>query len=218
MRTLAFAACVALASARRVNTDGKGAVASAEMASAAMAVDADLMLQGSVLTLCARDCGDDTTPVKVTKLNTDTLTVGETFTVVGTGMLKEGQAEIKDGAYTINLEAGPGGVLKKEFKDDIGKHHAWAFPKALFRNTGQLVWNAVKLPIKPNIISEVSTDIKIASGVPSQFAGTKITVKAHDSKGKQLLCMKMTTAKKKTKCERPACECDDGSIKVDRDE
>eukprot|EP00927_Polykrikos_kofoidii_P076919 TRINITY_DN73935_c0_g1_i1.p1 TRINITY_DN73935_c0_g1~~TRINITY_DN73935_c0_g1_i1.p1 ORF type:complete len:340 (+),score=63.08 TRINITY_DN73935_c0_g1_i1:78-1097(+) len=143
----------------------------------------DQFMQGGILKLTWKDCGDASTHGKVTGLTPDTLTLGTKTAVTGSGTVVEA---VTDGSFKISVKAG---FISKEFDGDICK--AQTFPLPL--GSGSVTWDGMKCPLAVGAAS-VPTEIEMSSRLPVSLAKANIQISATDSAGGKLLCMEIDTA------------------------
>lgn len=141
---------------------------------------------GKTLDLSWSDCGDAETHAKVTSLTPKTLTLGEETHILGTGALDE---DVSDGSYTLSVKAGPGGIISKTCKGDIGKKAECPLPLGL----GALTWDGLTLPLAKGPAIKVGTTVKLSGSIPTSMAKSTIKIEATEGNGRKLICLQVKT-------------------------
>merc|ERR1712232_430528 len=116
-------------------------------------------LLGGTLKLTWNDCGDSSTHAKVTGLSPDTITMGQTNTVTGTGTVDE---QVTGGSFAINVKAGP---ITQKYTGDICAAKVFKMPLGL----GSVKWDGMTCPLAKGSTS-VKMDIQLSAAIPTGMA------------------------------------------------
>merc|ERR1712232_330719 len=140
-------------------------------------------LLGGTPKLTWNDCGDSSTHAKVTGLSPDTITMGQTTTVTGTGTLDE---QVTGGSFAIAVKAGP---ITQKYTGDVCVAKVFKMPLGL----GSVKWDGMTCPVATGTTS-VKMDIQLSAAIPASLAKAAIDATATTSTGDKLLCIHLTTA------------------------
>merc|ERR1712228_888131 len=102
---------------------------------------------GGTLKITWNDCGDASTHAKVTGLQPDTITMGKTNTVTGSGTCDEA---VTGGSFKITAKAGP---ITQNYSGDICQAKQFNLPLGL----GSVKWDGMTCPIAKAQVSASAT-------------------------------------------------------------
>lgn len=129
------------------------------------------------------DCGDASTHGKITSFTPNTLTLGKTTTMTGTGDVDE---DVSGAVFDLEMKTAIGTI---PCKGDASKSKTCQLPLG----TGSLTFNALTFPIKKGTVS-VSTDISLSSFLPGSLANTETQLTATASNGDAIFCINIKTS------------------------
>jgi hypothetical protein len=138
---------------------------------------------GGTLKLAWKDCGSGSTHGKVSSLTPDTLPLGETTQITGSGTVDE---DITGGSLVADVMFGP---VKKQYTGDLCSKTIFPFPLGI----GSLTFGGLNCPVSKGNLT-VPTSALLSAKVPVQFARAQIQMKATSTNGDSLLCLEIDTA------------------------
>jgi len=146
-------------------------------------------VEGGVLALSYRDCGDSETHAKITALSPSTMTIGKKTTITGTGSLDQ---DISDGTFTMST-ALSAGVPLLDCTGDASVQKKCSFPLG----SGSITFDGVKFPIKAGS-QDINVDLYL-SPILLPVGGilkTTTEIKTVAKNGDKIFCIKVLTGKK----------------------
>merc|ERR1712232_1541787 len=138
---------------------------------------------GGTLKITWKDCGDASTHAKVTGVKPDTITMGKTNTVTGSGTTDEA---VTGGTFIIQAKAGP---ITQKYSGDICQAKEFKLPLGL----GSVKWDGMACPIAKGA-TDVKLDITLSAAIPASLAKATVSASATTSSGDKLLCVALKTA------------------------
>jgi len=138
------------------------------------------------LSLTWSDCGDASTHGKVSSVEPQTLSMGTTTTIAGSGTIDQ---QITGGTATTSLTAG-GGTVQTSWTADLCSPSTKALPLGL----GEVVFNGLSCPVASGGLT-LAMDVKLSSLIPASICAADVQLNAVSTAGDQLLCMKIHTQK-----------------------
>jgi len=128
-----------------------------------------------------KDCG--AAHGKTTSLVPDTITLGKTTTMTGSGTVDKA---VSGGQFQIDLKAS---IIRKTFTGKVCEAKQFSLPLG----TGTIGWLGLKCPIAAGAVS-VPLDITLSSSLPRSLSSTSIKTKAQDTDGDDVLCVQINTS------------------------
>ena len=98
---------------------------------------AETFVEGGVLGLTWKDCGDASTKAKISGLTPTSLTLGQKTTVTGSGKITEG---VSDGKIAVSLKAS---IISKTYSGDVCTGQTFTLPLGV----GSIQYDGVKCPL-----------------------------------------------------------------------
>jgi cathepsin B len=144
---------------------------------------AETFVEGGVLGLTWKDCGDASTKAKISGLTPKSLTLGQKTTVTGSGTISEG---VSDGKIAVSLKAS---IISKTYSGDVCTGQTFTLPLGV----GSIQYDGVKCPLAAGAV-DVPVEVLLSSALPSSLARAAITVSATSTSGDKLFCMGINTA------------------------
>merc|ERR1719181_33920 len=153
------------------------------VAALALGSAAETFVEGGVLGLTWKDCGDASTKAKISGLTPTSLTLGQKTTVTGSGTISEG---VSDGKIAVSLKAS---IISKTYSGDVCTGQTFTLPLGV----GSIQYDGVKCPLAAGAV-DVPVEVLLSSALPSSLAMAAITVSATSTGGDKLFCMGINTA------------------------
>merc|ERR1712232_995743 len=138
---------------------------------------------GGTLKITWSDCGDSSTHAKVTGVKPDTITMGQSTKITGSGTVDE---QVTGGSFEISAKAGP---ITQKYSGDLCQAKTFNLPLGL----GSVKWDGMKCPVAKGS-ADVPMDIQLSGAIPAGLAKAKISATAKTSSGDKLLCLNINTA------------------------
>merc|ERR1719158_205334 len=135
------------------------------------------------LKLTWQDCGDASTHAKITSFTPDSLTTGQTASMVGTGNLDE---DVAGASFDVEMN---GVIHLLSCKGDASQSKTCNLPLG----AGKLTFDAMTFPIKKGQV-QVKFDLTLASSLPSSLLKTKTKATATGANGDKLFCLEIDSA------------------------
>jgi hypothetical protein len=153
------------------------------MKCAILATFATVAAAGGNIPLTWNDCSDETYKTKITSLTPDSLTIGTTTTITGTGHLLEDITEdvTFDGKLTLKLTDCSGSA-------SVGK--SCNFPM----DTGKIGFAGIDFPVKAGEIP-IEVDLKISKILPADYLTAIAEVTAISKSKGTVFCLEVYTKK-----------------------
>jgi hypothetical protein len=130
------------------------------------------------LKLTWSDCGDASTKAKITAFTPNSLTLGQSTTMTGTGQLSE---DVTGATFDLEMN---GVIHLLSCKGDASQSKTCNLPLG----AGSLTFDAMTFPIKAGSVA-VKVDIKLGANLPGALASTTTKATATATNGDQLFCI-----------------------------